>query len=693
MKISEVRLTDYGPYAGENRIDLHTTDGRPIVLFGGQNGSGKTTLFEAIQICLHGRSAFESAISQSEYESRLRSLLHESDGEKSTEASVRLEFEYADFGETERYTVERSFRDRGKSVVESLDVRRNGSKLTELEEDQWQDFLKELIPPGISQLFFFDGEKVEALAEAVEDDDHFRDSLMSLLGLDLVERLDTDLKIYRSQKLDQEGYKELSNEIEAVSERKEAVEAEQEEVGSKRDKKQERIAELEAEIDRMEQELAEEGGTFAERRDEYKEERTRLKTEIDTLRDKIREVVTGRYPFALTPDLCREVVDRLEAETEAAQREAARTEAVEALDELADDNSVWEGVSVSEDESGEIVSNLQSALDDQLAPPERPEYELSSEFSQREQQEMQTVVDHALTDLPMELKTLTDQLEQKTRRLQAVEEKISNAPDESVIAPLLGEINELNSELGRLRQEVESHEERLEELETKHGRLESELNNKLDRQSELEDVSDRSQLAADVQEAVQTYSDRLVREKLDRLESVLTDRYLKLSNKEGFYERVVVDEDDLSVAIETTGGTRKEQSQLSAGERQIFATALLWALADISGRPLPFVVDTPLGRLDTEHRSKLVENFFPEASHQVLLFSTDTEITEQYREALADDIAAEFHLQNNDEDGRTEILEGYFGVDADDAVQETTRVGSEPSSSPKQADIEGYSDD
>jgi hypothetical protein len=77
----------------------------------------------------------------------------------------------------------------------------------------------------------------------------------------------------------------------------------------------------------------------------------------------------------------------------------------------------------------------------------------------------------------------------------------------------------------------------------------------------------------------------------------------------------------------------------------------------------------------------------------VLLFSTDTEITEQYREALADDIAAEFHLQNNDEDGRTEILEGYFGVDADDAVQETTRVGSEPSSSPKQADIEGYSDD
>jgi DNA sulfur modification protein DndD len=693
MKLSEIRLTDYGPYGGENRINLHTTEERPVVLFGGQNGSGKTTLFEAIQICLHGRSAFDSAISQSEYESRLESLLHESGDQKATEASVRLEFEYADFGETERYTVERSFRDRGKSVVESLEVRRGGDKLSELEEDQWQDFLKELIPPGISQLFFFDGEKVESLAEAVEDDDQFRDSLMSLLGLDLVSRLDTDLKIYRSQKLNQEGYEELANEIDVVRGRQEEMIEEMEEVESKQAEKEQRIAELEDQIERKEQELAEEGGTFAERRDEYKEERTRLETEIDKLRDEIREVVTERYPFALVPDLCQEVVERLQTETEAAQREAARTEAVEALDDIGEDDSVWDDMELGSEESDEIVSNLQSALAEQLAPEEQPEYELSSEFSQREQQEMESVVDHALSDLPAELGDLTDTLEQKTRRLQEVEEKISNAPEESVIAPLVGEINELNNELGRLRQEVDAHEERLEELETKRGRLESELENKLDRQSEFEDVSDRSQMAADVQDAVQDYSDHLVKKKLDRLESVLTDRYLRLSNKEGFYERVIVDEEDFSVAIETTGGTRKEQSQLSAGERQIFATALLWALADISGRPLPFVVDTPLGRLDTEHRSKLVENFFPEASHQVLLFSTDTEITEQYRETLKDEIAAEFHLENSPEDGTTEITGGYFGVPPEEAVQDSNRVGSRPSSAPKQADIEGYSND
>lgn len=693
MKINRIVLEDYGPYAGRNELDLSTTADRPIILFGGKNGSGKTTLFNAIQICLHGRSAYNERLSQSEYENRIQSLLHASDGAKATTGSIRLEFEYADFGETIRYAVKRSFRDRGKSLAEEVTVRRNGNELSELEEDQWEDFLKELIPPGISQLFFFDGEKVENLAKAIEDDDEFRNSLMSLLGLDLVDRLDTDLTIYRSQKLDEEGHQELAAEIKRVREEKEDVESEQAQISDKVQNKRERISELKAKIDREEQALAEEGGTFAKRREKYKEERTRLETQIDQLREDIRKVVTDCYPFALAPDLCTEVVERLERETEADQLEAARSEALSALGDVANDDSIWSEVEVSGEQSKEIVSNLENALSDKLTPQESPKYKLASEFSEREQQEMRSVVDRALNDIPDEMGDLTDELENKTRRLQAVEEKISNAPDQSVIAPLLSEINELNSDKAQLEHEVERHEERLEELETRHGRLDSELQNRLEEQEEIDNVSDRSELASKVQNAVQTYSDQLVEEKLDRLEEVLTDRYLQLSNKDGFYERVIVDGEDLSVSIETTAGDVKHQSQLSAGERQIFATAMLWALADISGRPLPFIIDTPLGRLDKEHRGKLVENFFPEAAHQVLLFSTDTEITDTYREMLEDDIAAEFYLRNSSDTGRTSISTGYFGVDEDSASQDSERVRIDSVDSRKQADIEGFSDD
>lgn len=697
MKINRLALKNYGPYSGQTEFDLHTTEDEPIILFGGKNGSGKTTLFNAIQICLHGRSAFDEQLSRSEYEDHMQSLLHTSGGETATESAIRLDFQYDDINKTEQYSVERTFRDRGKSLVENVTVRRNGKKLSDLEEDQWEDFIKELIPPGISQLFFFDGEKVESLASAIGSDDEFTESLMSLLGLDLVDQLETDMTIYRSQKLDEEGHDELAEAINDVEERKASAEAEKADVEVKIEEKTERIRELEETIERKEQKLAEEGGTFAERRDEYKDERARLETQIERLRDDIRELVTGCYPFALAPDLCREVLERLETETEAAQMEAARTKAIETLDELAADKDSWAGNSVNSEESKEILDELQEELSTRLAPSDTDdEYKLASEFSDREQREMESVVDEALTSVPKDIQSLTDELEEKTRRLREVEEKISSAPSQSVIEPLLQEINELNQERGELENEVADHEERLEELEVNIGRLESERENRLEDQKELQDVSERSELAADVQKAVQDYQDRLVTEKLEQLESVLTDRYLRISNKSEFYEGVEIDAEEIEIHVRTKHGDLKHQSQLSAGERQIFATALLWALADISGRPLPFIIDTPLGRLDKEHRRKLVENYFPTASHQVFLFSTDTEITEEYRELLQDDIAAEFHFNNSTETGKTTVSPGYFDIPASEATQDGDRISLEPDNdheTDEQINIQGFSDD
>jgi DNA sulfur modification protein DndD len=56
---------------------------------------------------------------------------------------------------------------------------------------------------------------------------------------------------------------------------------------------------------------------------------------------------------------------------------------------------------------------------------------------------------------------------------------------------------------------------------------------------------------------------------------------------------------------------RTPKKDLSEGEKQMYALAVLWTLTKISKRPLPFIIDTPLGRLDHTHRKKLVESFFP----------------------------------------------------------------------------------
>ena len=84
------------------------------------------------------------------------------------------------------------------------------------------------------------------------------------------------------------------------------------------------------------------------------------------------------------------------------------------------------------------------------------------------------------------------------------------------------------------------------------------------------------------------------------------------------------------------------------------------SLAKTSGRKLPIIIDTPLGRLDSKHRKKLVENYFPSASHQVIILSTDTEIGESYLASLQEHISHSIMLDYSGKEGSSNVGEGYF---------------------------------
>ena len=99
---------------------------------------------------------------------------------------------------------------------------------------------------------------------------------------------------------------------------------------------------------------------------------------------------------------------------------------------------------------------------------------------------------------------------------------------------------------------------------------------------------------------------------------------------------------------------------MSEGEKQIFAVSVLWGLSRAAARPLPAIIDTPMARLDAKHRDKLVERYFPHASHQVIVLSTDTEIERRYFHDLQTSIARAYHLNYDEKHKCTVAEEGYF---------------------------------
>ena len=121
-----------------------------------------------------------------------------------------------------------------------------------------------------------------------------------------------------------------------------------------------------------------------------------------------------------------------------------------------------------------------------------------------------------------------------------------------------------------------------------------------------------------------------------------------------------IDPSTFAITLYNEAGHALSKERLSEGEKQIFAISVLWGLARASAHPLPAIIDTPMARLDAAHRRHLVERYFPHASHQVLILSTDTEVDRHYYQALQPHIARAYHLNYDEKTRATQGEEGYF---------------------------------
>ena len=222
MKIKKLVLENFGLFRGRNEIDLDTRVVRgkikPIVLIGGKNGAGKTSILESIRLCLYGPQGIADRISVKGYEQYLRGRVHRDDSLliNPTSAAVTLVFEHAHIGAKHEFAVTRSWDLKENSVSTSLEILRDDIPLDEIDRENAEEFLRDLVPPGVAQLYFFDGEKIQELAEAEDVDLALSEAIKNLLGLELVDRLQADLRIYKNRIDSENANAGVAKEIETI---------------------------------------------------------------------------------------------------------------------------------------------------------------------------------------------------------------------------------------------------------------------------------------------------------------------------------------------------------------------------------------------------------------------------------------------------------------------------------------------
>jgi DNA sulfur modification protein DndD len=146
----------------------------------------------------------------------------------------------------------------------------------------------------------------------------------------------------------------------------------------------------------------------------------------------------------------------------------------------------------------------------------------------------------------------------------------------------------------------------------------------------------------------------------ERISVFVLEALTRLLRKERLITEVTIRPEDCALELFDERGGVVPADQLSAGERQLLAVAILWGLAQAAGQPLPVLIDTPLGRLDSSHRGHLIERYFPQASHQVILLSTDTEIDEAAYENLKAHIGHAYEVVFDPTGNSSSVRAGYF---------------------------------
>jgi DNA sulfur modification protein DndD len=670
VKIKKLVLENFGLFRGRNEIDLDTRVVRgkvkPIVLIGGKNGAGKTSILESIRLCLYGPQGIADRISVKGYEQYLRGRVHRDDSLliNPTSAAVTLIFEHSHIGGKHEFTVTRSWDIKENSVSSSLEVLRDGIPLDEIDRENAEEFLRDLVPPGVAQLYFFDGEKIQELAEAEDVDAALSDAIKNLLGLELVDRLQADLRIYKNRIDNEDANADVVKTIEAMDNELQERHNELVELRKSLDEGVSQVDSIRKEIARQEGRIAKEGGAYANKREELEVQKRSHTRRIEELENEIRRHAENLLPFTIVPQLCDEVESQLSAER--------KIQEWNAVEKVVEDRGSKFKTTISKllrqhekAISAEILRGIELEIAFALTKfVEKPRVlsnaSVIHNLSSDQQTRLLTGIERARTEVPGQIEKLRTSLEKETRALLKAEQALKNVPNEDQLKPMVEAINELNQQLGASQTIVRQKESALSSADFAMKELERKLEKAEKLQRASGKLHEKQELAERVQTVLEEYHKKLLQAKSTELGEALMKRFSQLWRKGDRVKRIEINPATYEVVLYDRHDRAVPKKELSAGEKQIYAIAILWALADVSGRPLPMVIDTPLGRLDGDHRNHLVERYFPHASHQVIILSTDTEIDEEYFNDLSPSVSHAIHLQYTKDDARTIVEDGYF---------------------------------
>lgn len=658
MYFTKVELHNFGIYKGTHEMRLVDKVGqRNITLVGGLNGRGKTTFHDSILIALYGKQAQKYINERSRsYDRLLLDHINKdaSDGETYVAVSLILD-------DGTHLRVKRSWAAKGGRAEQHILVEKDGSIDKYLGEN-WNYYIEEILPFGIARFFFFNNEKITQLADDISFE-QIKASIKSAIGISTVEKaIDHADEVIRRKKKALEafekseintGYQEVDAQITSIDDKI----AEATKKANALEREFEKVA---ASLEAREKEFWASGGDLSRSRDAIKLEMRKISAEVEQIRsDILRLAVDASTPLFM----CRKLV----VQSYNAAATLPTSESLRYTSEKISDyhRRIMEGLDtlgLSKADLLSVKTLISSILNAQL--PQSAEPRQSQRISATTIMLYKRLISEVFQSITQKIDQLIVQEETQENQRMSLDAHLGTADEKTLAMQLFDALKSLEADKAIAEAERKRQSDMIESLHRQRDVLVTKRVQLMKAIAEKEHANDDNarivKYAAMSIVALNEFKVRLQRAKIAQLAQTATQCFRSLVEKDSLIRAIKVDTDNLDVTIWGSDGKEVLKTQLSAGEQQMFAVSIIWALALTSGYKAPVVIDTPMARLDSSNRANFVTKYLPAASSQVVVLSTDEEINGRYLDMIRGNVADYYTLLYNEDAQCTSIVSGYF---------------------------------
>ena len=694
MRIKKIILYNIGPYIDRNIFDLSSDENRNIVLIGGKNGAGKTTFFKSIKTCLYGCRVWGFEAPGKEYYSIIENLLNSKlQYDVSARGYVELELEFNDGKQIDVYRLHRVWEKKKKGVDEVFLIYKDDDLLDAESQSNFINYLLSIIPPDMFNFYFFDGESIADFFLGNGGGKNFKNAFLKLYGLDTLSLMVENFERYFKKKdgsnttyfAYQEAKKKLSScedDIERMHEQLKTLEND--------------IDLLQIKLQALYKEYSKSGGVSLADWKEINANLTKEEAKREEINKWLKETANHYLPFLIVKKQMQDLLARLEHEQEAKNRMAI----CEALQEENIQKALLNFLNekgIAESSSEEIVQFLRTIFaggEEQKVLFDLSNSQINRLIAQIYEKldfEQQLII-KASRALELSLKNtkkLREQLsvssidgyEEYSEQKEKIEKalmgfKLKTEKLVQDIAVKDVEKMQLNSEFNKAKEAYEKmlKSKSISELSSRaigvYTLLEEELiarQGKILQQAFIECFSAIINKDNFIDGIVIDKNINVIPYKFIDVTFLQIENYLRINAKTHFLEMF---DSKYLIEINKLRLGEKENIMLpspitapfSQGERQVYIMSLYLALLKTSKKDIPFFIDTPFARIDSNHRAKIVEEFFNKISNQMFILSTDEEIVGEYKKLIDNKISDCFILSINDYGNTTVIPSKYFEV-------------------------------